>query len=199
MLLNMPKTGSTFTRSVLREYFSDKILKGLFYKEILLPRALRFLGHQELISEQDQHGTFSQIPKRYRNREIVSTLRDPLRRFNSLYAFGWWKKEPPISDKEMREAFDNFPDLTADDFFLVYKDYSKKVQLPEKYWSLTIGPQTIQHIMFYAKNPIGYFDLLLDGLEPNLSDLEYFPKIHFLTMENLKSDLLNYLKKKDIS
>jgi hypothetical protein len=203
VLINLPKTGTTFVRTVLKEYFKNNLFKNYKFKELLLPRKQRILGQSQLISDKDQHGIVSQIPLKYKNRRKVSITRDPLTRVNSFYSFGWWKKEPPIDVNLIKEEFENFPNLTIDEYLFIYKNYIKRSLLPERYWELNIGPQTIQYIIFYSKNPLEYFEyLLVNNKKPNLKNPQYFDDILFLRMENLNNDLfdlligLGYSKKK---
>ncbi|MDD1610404.1 MAG: hypothetical protein LUO95_07320, partial [Methylococcaceae bacterium] len=82
-MLNLPKTGSSFARAAIKEIYEQRqskknvIIKALqrlmfkqfgYYSELILPN-IKVAGIE---SPADQHGTFSQIPRNYLNREIVS-------------------------------------------------------------------------------------------------------------------------------
>ena len=91
VMLNFPKTGSTFVRNVLKQIHeeltfssSDRLLMGLglkkkpYYENLWLPRIRNTYREQV----QDEHGIYSQIPERHRGKTIVSVKRDLFERYH---------------------------------------------------------------------------------------------------------------------
>lgn len=199
VVINFPKTGSTFVRNALLELEKQRLyapflgqtlarlrLKKSQVKELLLP-------HPYLSNYKDQHGSVEQIPPAYSHLPIVSVARNPVDRFVSLYRFGWWKKFPHL-DQATIAKWPSFPNLTLTEFqsyFYELGQHRKKlagvdVQLP-------IGDQTLQFIRMFATNPQKTFrELSQDKLESGQWITELAP-VHWLQQENLNEDLSIWL------
>lgn len=73
VMLNYPKTGSSFARKVIKDLYARQPkswFRRRWCKELILPN-IRTCGAD------DQHGCYSQIPPQYRNREVMSIVRNP--------------------------------------------------------------------------------------------------------------------------
>ena len=151
VMLNYPKTGSSFTREILKELhhtydnLPSKILKkiGLINK----PSMVELMVSKGRGIERSQHGDYKQIPEEHKHKKIVTIVRNPLQRYISEYLYGWWREHPEGFGKEIEERFHNFPELSFDEYYnmisLSARNESKK----------NIGYETIRFIKFYFKNP----------------------------------------------
>jgi hypothetical protein len=205
VLLNFPKTGSSFARKVLKVvYRRRRNEKNLFFKIFnklkinTSPFKELFFTHYyyDKIGETiiDQHGTYSQIPGEYRDKPVVSIIRNPYERLLSIYEFKFWQQNPQLGKDIVNKHFPNFPDLSIDEYIDYLKLVNKKVNLKGKD-NLVIGAFTVQFIQFFFKNPE---NVLLNINEEYLKSDTLFKNdladIKFLRQENLKEDLICILK-----
>ena len=136
VVLNVPKSGSSFVREVIKTIYAKRqgrkreqhpalrfitarlpdwrpygdVTAREFLKELYVPRIrLRTSGV-------DQHGLAIQIPPRFRHLPVVSVARNPYDKFLSDYEFRWWAKSPPLPLRQLVEAFPHYPDLSLDEF-----------------------------------------------------------------------------------
>lgn len=206
VLLNLPKTGSTFSRTVLKKIFnerykklpaSEKIkirlrLSPPLFKELILPNIkVDYLKKQK----KDQHGTYSQIPDKYKDKTIVTIIRNPYERFISFYYWASWKKKIDLTKAGMDNMFPNFPDLSMDEF-ADFQKYIAKKRKKQPFGNAQIGSQSIQFIQMYFKNP----DMVLKNITDEYIDQNLWkkdlPEIRFLRQEFLNNDLKNFLIEK---
>ncbi len=197
VLLNMPKTGSSFARECLKEVYQRKISslptvqkilykakfkKKPFLKEIMVKRA----G----ISSPDQHGGYSDIPLKYRNRKIISVIRDPQELLLSDYTYEWWK-ENSVPDKSVLEKmFPSFPDLSLKEY-IDYRNFKLNEKLGKK---PKIGFMTHSFVRMFSKNPQTCLQSINDISSVSHDFLErYMAPVHFLKNESLNQDLFGYL------
>lgn len=202
VILNFPKTGSTFVREVVGQLYQNrnktnsvgKLLiklgfKSTGFKELLMP-------HPTIPNYKDQHGTFTQIPKPHQEKHILSVVRNPYNRFDSQYRFKWWAQHPPLPVEVINSHFPTFPDISLDEFVLLRKLVSEnlktKYQIPD---DIKIGDQTIQFMEMFFKNPTQVLrnlsnDYINSGLYKN--DI---CKLTLLQQENLNEQLILFLNK----
>jgi hypothetical protein len=191
VMLNYPKTGSSFTREILnRLHHTGDSLPGNILK------ALGFMNKASMIElmvskgrgvESSQHGNYRQIPEEHRHKKIVSIVRDPLQRYISEYLYGWWRRHPEGFRSEIEEKFPNFPELT-------FQEYYEMVSLSARAESgLDIGYETIRFIDFYFMDPKEVLVKLDDECSDNKKYADDLPDIVFLHQENLNNELLDFL------
>ena len=204
VMLNLPKTGSTFARTVIKEIHANRlsrqsfIIRGLqklqivkspVCREILLPNIKVKRGN----IEPDQHGTYSQIPNEYRHLPVFSIVRNPYSRFMSGYEFRWWEKYPPINDELLAEHFPRFPDLSVDDIVrlndldVIYNRFDGNAPKAE------VGIQTIQFIQMFFRDPKEVLQDLTDEYLDSTHIFDDVAEISFLRQENLNKDLAHFL------
>jgi len=204
VLLNFPKTGSSFARAAVKAAFKERHNTGLVksitnrlgiteapLKELYLPN-IKVSGQRK-----DQHGTYSQIPNKYLDRKVVSVVRNPYSKFISGYEFKFWAKKPPLPKSEIEEFFPSFPDLTMDEFV----DFQKRAtrhRLGDQN-SLQLGNQTIQFIQMFFKDP----QTILKNLDEKYIASDQFKEdigdVTFLRQESLKGDLTDFLASANFS
>lgn len=199
VILNLPKTGSTFVRNVVKEIFyrrNKNVLTKALHK-----LGVRRIGYREIMTDhpmkanyQDQHGCFDQIPVKHNNKPILSVVRDPYSRMESSYRFRWWAKHPFLEKDRLTELFPGFPDLTFKEFTKFYAlesdEFKRKYKVDE---GLKIGKQSIQFIRLFFKN----HEAVFRSLNENYISEGLFKRdmchITFIKNENLNEELAHFL------
>ena len=134
-----PKTGGTFVTHVLTRVHGGLVdvrptrRRGPFLMRLGLPTAafraeLRRTPRPEgdgakygALYNWNDHGTCSEIPRPYRSRTILGTVRSPFETFVSLYLFGRWRR-PEEVDRYRRAVPDfgrryaRFPELSFPEY-----------------------------------------------------------------------------------
>lgn len=197
VIINYPKTGTTFMRSVLtsihkrKDTFPKKLMRklGLSHppmRKLVLPK----LYGDYPPSFKDQHCVYRQIPLAERKKIVVSIVRNPLTKYISSYVFGWWKNHPPFSLSDVKKFFPKFPDLSFVEFYqllnhdLVNED---KLRNPE---ARRLGSYTRMFLVFFAVDPEEAAEKVLAGQELN----EILPPMLFLHQEFLRDDIISFLE-----
>lgn len=201
VILNFPKTGSSFVRKIISTLYRNRANRNNFNK-ILVKLKIRHLGYTELklphptiLNYKDQHGSYSQIPKRHKNKSIISVIRDPYQRFESQYKFRWWVEHSGIEERILRKYFPYFPDISMDEFVILRKLITEKLKLQFHIPKETeIGDQSIQFINMFFKNPSDTFKTLTPAYVSNDQFIKDMCDIEFLRQEHLNEDLLSCLK-----
>jgi len=208
ILLNLPKTGSSFTRQVIKKVH-NKMKWDLHYRffdrgkewrleELILPN----IRAESFALEKDQHGIYSQIPKKYleSERQIISVVRDPVEAYFSRYnfkAYKWVAKHNEDFEKALIERMPSFPKISFEEYlehltFVYLKEGFKRMNLK---FNDHIGLLSFQFIHFFAKDPIHLFKSIesegIDGIDLD----RYFPSINFLFNEKLSQELHSFLRR----
>jgi len=209
VVLNFPKTGSTFVREVIKEIYNQRLNKKLIdrfliklkikdrelIEELLLPN----YGIANNKDRKSQHGAYFQIPEIHRNKKIISILRNPYSRFESQYKFKAWARNVILDATDLNK-FPQFPDLTIEDYFeyqICIADNQKKIfGIPK---GLNIGSQTIRFIYMFFKNPLEIFPKLTAEYFEKRNYLQDIAEIEFLKQETLNDELALFLSKYDFS
>jgi hypothetical protein len=210
VMLNLPKTGSSFARAVIKEIYEhrqsskNEIIKALqrlifkqpsYFSELMLPN-IRVSGIEK---PANQHGTFSQIPPKYLNREIVSIVRNPYSRFMSSYEFREWEKYPLIPESFLAEHFPHFPSLSVDDYVRLEELQVIHGMFGGNIPKANVGNQTVQFIQMFFRNPR---DVLANLTDEYLNSRDIFydiADIHFLRQDRLSDDLALFLERHGFS
>lgn len=201
VMINFPKTGSSFAQDVIKElhirqksllhrilYKTDLIRRPLF-KSIMLPKT-EFPG---LYTNQiDQHGRWEQIPECYRDRPILSIMRNPYERYVSMYEYKWWVENPIDKLENVKAEFPDFPDLSFKEY-LRYHDFNIRYRLPGKKLLTEVGNLTVQFIQFFFKDPAYVFSVLDDNYIDSGAYKSDMPDVTFLRTENINKDLYRFL------
>lgn len=200
VLLNYPKTGSSFVRKVLKELYKRKLQSSLYYRA---KRRMGFLKpfYRELKSDhilikgyQDQHGGCFQIPEDDKSKAIVSVIRNPYDRFDSQYRYEWWKKNPRIKNEILISELPNFPDLTISEYLVYRRLLSEKLRkhlgIPI---GLELGVQTITFLHMFLKDPISFYKTLGSSVPEPDDIIKLLCNVQFLRQEQLNKDLIGFL------
>jgi len=207
VMLNFPKTGSSFARAVIKEVYSKRyagepgVLKTFrrlllgspsgMCRELLLPN-IKVSGEN---NSADQHGTYAQIPARYCDRKIISIVRNPYSRFMSGYEFQYWKEHPNIPRDMIEKHLPNFPDISVDDYVRFNQLQLVHGRLGGKEPNAMVGNQTVQFIQMFFKHPDDVLKNLTDDYLDSDNIFFDMADIYFLRQENLRDDLIAFLNK----
>lgn len=200
VFINNPKTGSSFVRQVIREIMwkrkpSNIMLRCLMklemisplYKELLFPHIFPKMPP-------DQHGQYCQIPKKYKDRSIISIVRNPYDKFLSAYEFRHWSRSLPIEKATIKKHFPIFPRISLNEYVELNNLIQQNTFRQMGFMNLDIGVQTFQFIKMFFKNP----NEVLQNFSHDYVISGEFKKdighISFLKQENLKNDLINLLR-----
>lgn len=203
IVLNFPKTGSTFVSTVVKDIYKKRYPRSIFrkvgfklniykypLKEFRLPN---FQTPEPYLRKKlRNHGAYCQIPKEFldADRKIISVVRNPYTRFLSLYQFRSWERYPPLEGKQLNEHFPNFPDLDLNEY-IEMQNFINRESFDNK---MKIGNQTIQFIRLFFKDPEKVLKQLdEDYVSSNTLFLKDMADIELLKTENLNEDLGNFL------
>lgn len=203
IVLNMPKTGSTFVRLVLARLhhvpmlaltqpsvrrFNNWLNPG--FKELHHPNIRE---HGSTYGLPDQHGTWAQVPERYRSLPVVMVVRNPLDRYASEFYFRWWARHEIVDRAILAKEFTNFPELSFADF-LRYKDLEIPVRCGGCEPSAGIGSQTVEFVQMLFKEPQAVLPNLDDQyVHSGLYKHQLPKKLTLLRMENLNTEFYAFL------
>lgn len=202
VILNLPKTGSSFVRKVLKDIFLKRRNKNILTRA-LHKFGLKSIGFKEIMTEhptvpnyKDQHGCFDQIPSEDKNKKILSVVRNPYSRLESVYKFKWWAKNPPLHQDELYTHFPNFPDLTLEQYLKMQMLVNDKMK--ERYnilKDLKIGNQSIQFIRFFFKDHKRVLAQLNNEYITNGTYKNDMCNVALISNENLNEELVSFLSK----
>ena len=199
VMLNFPKTGSSFVRKVLKEIHRmrdkrDWMIKWRFKRPSL--REVKVVVHDPVqnIRLKSQHGTYRQIPEKIRRDIVVSVMRNPFSRYVSAYAFRWWEKYPPAGLETLCKAYPRFPDISFADYYEMAHRFTVANHLNGIKPSIELGLSTVQFIQFYFYDPESVFRKINEEYIETEAFREDMANIHFLHQETLRDDLASFLK-----
>lgn len=206
VILNFPKTGSSFVRKVIKSIYLERKNKSLLTKVLFKLRIIP-LGFKELMLppikgnlKNGQHGKFYQIPEVHKTKKIVSVARNPYDRFISLYNYRWWVKFPEVKMDVLKESLPHFPNLTINDFLKLRQLQAEQMKatfnIPK---DIEIGAQTIEFINMYFKNPLEFWQKIDSQLLKSNQLVQEMADIEFLKQENLNHELAHFLSKYDFT
>ena len=202
VVLNMPKTGSTFVRDVLRRVHEKRLgksgwhrllywsglRKGPLFQDLMLPHVL-LRGREHL---RTQHGTYQQIPQKHRHKAILSVIRHPCDRLVSMYEYRDWARIPVDMDA-VRAMFPSFPELSFPEFIRFIDCFRLPRRLPNGRVSAAVGDQTILFFQFYAKDPRTVLSSLTDEYIDSGAYRSDIADVTFMKTESLNRDLYDCL------
>jgi len=204
ILINFPKTGSTFARQVICSLYRKKTSwrslpsrlsalfgndGGCFYEELFLPKTEFKQGFN---SGMDQHGRYEQVPERFRGRPVLGIVREPVERNISFYEYAWWKKHTVAPMEEIKRAFPSFPDLDFDTY-LDYQNFNTGYRDTGVTVGKDVGNQTVQFIQFFFKDPRQAFEKLDDDYIYSGAYKSDMPELTLLKTSTLNEELYGYL------
>lgn len=199
VVINNPKTGSTFLRHCIKLIYERRRNTSCFLKRAINFKKYSIIEHytpHPILKYLEQHGCVDEIPKRHKTKQIISVIRMPLSKITSEYHFGWWKENSRLMEDVLRKHLPMFPNLSPKDFViyneLLNQELLKFYNIPQ---NIIIGNQSIEFIRLFFKNH-KYV------LKNKLSN-EYFitgefindmSQVYFLKQHELQKGLISFLK-----
>ncbi len=205
VVLNFPKTGSTFVRTVLQTLHQKQLngsvgrrlarALGLrrrpFFQELMVRQPMDLPGPPQV----HQHGVYQDIPAEHKHKPILSVLRHPMDRLVSIYEYRWWALNPPMDHDWGLASFPHFPDLTFEEF-VRYLDLLATRKTPYLREKAVIGAQSINFLQFFLRErPRLIFPLITDDYIDSGAYRRDLVDATFLRMEDLNRDLYEALRK----
>ncbi len=200
VMLNLPKTGSSFARKALKKvHHYDTLPNKILRKLSLAGSSMIELSHPSLDRQfpedlRDQHGTYRQIPEEHRHKTVVSVIRNPVDRYVSAYLFGWWKINLHTTEKRLRQAFPHFPELSFREYYEMINLFGRENRLRGMSPRIDLGFYTIQFIQFFFREPERTLGLIDDDYIKQKRYLDDMAEVVFLHQENLNSELYDFLR-----
>ena len=200
IMLNFPKTGSSFAREAIRRaygYSNSRLSRALIklgfvtpkIEELMFPK-IDEIYHSDIV---DQHGTWRQIPPELQNRPVLSISRDPLSRYLSAYRYGWWRKYPPGDAVELQARYPEFPEISFEEFLDMSNHFGLRNRLGGIVPRIQLGQHTVQFIQFYFREP----EKVLSTIDEEYISREKYrddmADVTFLEQDNLRHDLKSFL------
>jgi hypothetical protein len=200
----MPKNGSTFVRTFLtrlhrlpRIVLSQPSLRQLNnlvnsgFKEYHWPN-IREKGPS--YGQPDQHGTWDQVPERFRSLPVVMVVRNPLDRYVSEFHYRWWAEHEIVDRSIVLKELPNFPILSFEEF-LRYKEIELQVRRGGLENVEGIGSQTVEFLQMLFRDPLTVLSNLDSQYISSGNYTNQLPdKLHLLRMEYLNKDLHAFLR-----
>ncbi len=184
VVINMPKTGSTFLRTVLTDIYR-RSRPAAEFRELMLPHL------EQPKRGRDQHGSVRQIPPEHASKLVVSIARNPADKVISAYEFRFWEERPPLGMRVAREMFPHFPNLTFGEY-LKMAERSNATRLDGDN-PLGLGPQTITFMQMYFNKPVSTVDYRSPSYFLDGAYRRDMPAIRFLRFEKLRDELAAFL------
>ena len=205
VVLNLPKTGSSFVRAVIKDIFRKRYPSNTIQKisqqfGAEQPGLKEILTHNLYIKgrRKGQHGTYIQIPEQYRDRPIVSVVRNPYSKFISGYEYKFWVKRPPVPKSILEHHFPTFPNLSMDQFVDFTRMAADNRSINDN--KLGLGMQTLQFIQMFFKDPVQIMNTIDEAyINDPLRFQSDMVQVTLLRQEHLREDLSKFLKEKGFS
>jgi hypothetical protein len=200
VMLNFPKTGSSFARAVLEKLYVEresrlrKLLTRLGVRApVVMDIHLPKIDEERDYGIRDQHGTLRQIPVGHRHKPVVTITRNPFSRYVSLFLFRWWEQYPPAEPRIILDRYPHFPDLSFSEYYQMEHIHGTESRLRGLVPRIELGLHTIQFIQFYFRDP----DTVLRNIDDKYIEEEQYwddlRDITFLHQENLNLELNEFL------
>lgn len=196
VMLNFPKTGSSFAREIIAKAYHERRswpTKLIELAGFARPSLIELMLPHPYLDAKDQHGRYSQIPSEYLNRKILSIVRNPVGRYLSLYNYRWWQKYPPLTAEEIRNIYPGFPELSFKEFYWMTQEYSVKQRLKDVKPKIALGLNSLMFIEFYFKDPKAVIKKIDDDYIDSGKYKNDMADIYFIHQESLKSELKHFL------
>ena len=200
-MLNFPKTGSTFAREAIKKVYGIQDLRwnnflqktGVFQPrifELFLPK----INEGSYNGIKDQHGKFIQIPLKYRNKLILSIIRNPFSRITSSYFFKWWQNNLCTDLNTIYEFYPHFPDLSIAEYYDYNFRFNRAHHLQGISPSIELGTTSLYFIQFFSRDPISILKKIDEQYFINKDFVGDFQHIKFIHNESLVSELKLFMQ-----
>ena len=192
VLLNFPRTGSTFVRNALKRLYGGEeggVTARL--RELILPIDRTFSALEQ--NRRSQHGTYAQIPAEHRHLPVVSVMRNPFDLYVSHYELGFWRKHPPAGRQTPGGRDPGGPDLSFGQYVELMHGPGLEDVLVGKNPRADVGHLTVHFLKFFSREPARAVDALTDEYIDGRHFREDLAGVRFLHQEDLASELRRFL------
>lgn len=196
-----PKQGGSFISAALFRIHGAKWnalqhLRASVFKRISVKSKY---GEFIVLSPGLKHAGCARIPAEFRDRAILTTIRNPYDWYVSQYEFGWWKKKSMLKYFRPVPNFENeykkFPELDFTEFMkLTDQAFSINFNCPKEIL-YQFGWRTRSFIDYYFKNPSGAFSNMMaeDYISSGNYKSDLFDGLHFISTKDLNQNLHSFL------
>jgi hypothetical protein len=142
------------------------------------------------------HGMVRQIPTEFKDKPILSSIRNSIGWYSSLYQYGDWKKNEavPVPISKIIENFPKFPDLSFTEFLEYLEFISSQIIIKISTDEIRIGVQSYEMIDFFVEeNKIKYGHFVFENNDDLFSI--FSEKVTFLNCDFITKELYEYLLK----
>jgi hypothetical protein len=201
VILNFPKTGSSFVRETLKKVHNynsllNRVLRYVWGKdrsglvELMLPH----IDQDRVYKQRGPHGVYRQIPRADRHKVVATVIRNPFSRYVSAYLYGFWQRKfANLFPEQIKQDYPNFPDLSFAEYMALVNDLGAKNRLQGVQPQLELGVMSVQFVQFYFSEPRW---ILANMDEAYIVQRKYeadMPTIRFLRQENLNHEFYAFL------
>lgn len=208
VLLAFPKTGTTYTTTVLRHIHARRGWRGWLWPQAWQKRDFPRPGYREHRvlrpaappynkARSSRHGTWRDIPEQDRHKPVVSITRDPFSRYTSAYLFQtrMRKNLRTVGDlDELRASYPGYPDLSFRDYLDMLHRFEVPAALGGMEPSMPLGSQTVTFVRFYFRDPEAVFRKISPAYIEDKAYLEDMVDVKFLRQENLREEFSDFLQ-----
>jgi Sulfotransferase family len=176
VFVHLPKTGGTFVTETLISM--EKLLGSKWIEK--------------------KHANCRAIPAFFRDKIILSIIRNPYDRYVSQYEFGWWKREQFLpyyrEVPDFNEKYPDFPELEFSDFVRLYNEAFCTGTNRDLGSENGLGYHTERFVNFYFKveKKAGLLSLKNMPVTRDNSLGQMFP-VRFIHQERLNTELYEFL------
>lgn len=199
IFIHDPKTGGSFVTSVLFELYEIKWNYWDQLRTTIFGASTYRTPYGQLTQNSKKHFGCLHIPKEYKNRLVLATMRNPYDWYTSQYEFGWWKKKSLIHLFKKVDYFErdfpHFPDISFAEFIhLSHLAFDTNFECAPELWQKA-GWRTRLFLHNFATHPnqtlINHVQHETIPLQTLQADL--YQPIHFIHTHSLNKELFQFL------
>ena len=181
--IHLPKTGGTFVSQVLYDI-----------EHTIANRIKRLLLNGTYV-DVNKHGICSEIPEKFENIPIFTTIRNPYDRYVSQYEFKWWQKYPEQFGPadEIKKHCPNFPDISFEEFIFLSNRIFYRLD-GRMCRQKRIGWHTEQFLRYFFKDPYRALEKIDSDYIESGDYAKDMCNVTFIHTENLNRELHDHLK-----
>ncbi len=158
-------------------------------RELLLPNLKRIGGARVT----NVHGTWEQIPDEFRDRPVISCIRNPFDRYISTYEFRNWIEPKPDNLVKILAQYPAFPELSFKQYLEFINVFDINSRTGHELLKVDIGMITYAFIQFFFKDPMRTIETMDEGYLGSEQHRCDMAGVKFLRTENLNQELYDLL------
>lgn len=208
VLLAFPKTGTTYTTTVLRNIHARRNWRGWLWPLAWQKRDFPRTGYREHRvlrpaappynrARMSRHGTWRDIPEEHKMKPVVSITRDPFSRYTSAYLFQTRMRKHlrTVADLDvLRATYPGYPDISFRDYYDMLHRFEVPRVLGDARPAMPLGSQSVTFIRFYFREPEVVFRKMSRAYIEEKAYLEDMVDVRFLRQEQLREEFTQFLQ-----